>query len=66
MSEVPLYTTGGGDAGALLQEYWQVRPHPEYSRANSYPWSPFPLRRARPRPGRHTLRLLPAPDQGCC
>ena len=30
------------------------RPHPEYSRANSYPWSPFSPRRARPGPGPHT------------
>ena len=28
-----------------------LRPWPEYSRANSYPWSPFPPRRARPGPG---------------
>ena len=27
--------------------------YPEYSRANSYPWSPFPPRRARPGPGPH-------------
>ena len=26
----------------------------EYSRANSYPWSPFPPRRARPGPGPHS------------
>jgi len=31
-----------------------LRPYPEYSRANSYPWSPFPPRRARPGPGAHT------------
>ena len=28
-----------------------LRPHPEYIRANSYPWRLFPLRRARPGPG---------------
>ena len=28
--------------------------YPEYSRANSYPWSPLPPRRARPGPGPHT------------
>ena len=30
--------------------------YPEYSRANSYPWSPSPPRRARPGPGPHTPR----------
>ena len=28
--------------------------YPEYSRANSYPWSPFPPRRARSGPGPHS------------
>ena len=28
--------------------------YPEYSPANSYPWIPFPPRRARPRPGPHS------------
>jgi len=32
---------------------WRLRPYPEYSRANSYPWSPFPPRRARPGSGPH-------------
>ena len=30
-----------------------LRPYPEYSRANSYPWSPSPSRRSRPGPGLH-------------
>jgi hypothetical protein len=29
------------------------KPYPESSRADSYPWSPFPSRRARPGPGPH-------------
>ena len=33
-----------------------LRPYPEYSRANPYPWSPFPPRRARPGPGPHKQR----------
>ena len=32
-----------------------LRPYPEYSRANSYPWSPFHPRRARPGPGPHKV-----------
>jgi len=32
--------------------------HPEYSRANPYPWCPFPARRARPGPGPHKYRLM--------
>ena len=36
-----------------------VRPYPEYSRANSYPWSPFPPRRARPGPGPHRGCMAP-------
>ena len=35
-----------------------LRPYPEYSRANSYPWSPFPPRRACPGPGPHSFRTL--------
>ena len=35
-----------------LRRHW-VRPYPEYSRANSYHWSPFPPRWARPGPGFH-------------
>jgi hypothetical protein len=27
---------------ALQVRFSQAVPHPEYSRANSYPWSPFP------------------------
>jgi len=38
---------------ATLREK-QTRPYPEYSRANSYPCSPSPPRRARPRPGPHS------------
>ena len=34
-----------------LSEAVPPRAYPEYSRANSYPWSPFPPRRARPGPG---------------
>ena len=30
-------------------------PYPAYSLANSYPWSPFPPRRARPGPGPHKV-----------
>ena len=33
-----------------------LRPYPEYCRANFYPWSSFPSRRARPGPGPHTHR----------
>ena len=36
-----------------------VRPYPEYSRDNSYSWSPFLPRRARPGPGPHSV---PAPS----
>ena len=35
-----------------------VRPYPEYSRANSYSWSPPPPRRARPGPGPHTMHAM--------
>ena len=35
-----------------------LRPYSEYSRANSYPWRPFPPRRARPGPGPHTKHPL--------
>ena len=38
-----------------------LRPYPECSRANSYPWSPFPPRRARPGAGltvRHHQNVL--------
>jgi hypothetical protein len=35
-------------------------PCPEYCRANSYPWSSFPPRRARPGPGPHKPRLVEA------
>jgi len=38
-----------------------LRPYPEYSRANSYPWSPPPPRRARPGPGPHSHALLSIP-----
>ena len=31
-----------------------LRPYPKYSRANSYHWSHFPPRRARPGPGPHS------------
>ena len=47
----------------LLDTYWmgrwrvrsdgQLCPYPEYSRANSYPWSPSPPRRAAAPAGRH-------------
>jgi len=35
------------------RRYVPLRSYPKYSRAKSYPWSPFPPRRARPGPGRH-------------
>ena len=35
-----------------------LRPYPEYSRANSYPSSPFPPRRARPGPDPHIEYML--------
>ena len=38
-----------------------LRPYPEYSRAYSYPWSPFHLRRARSGPSLHTARALDGP-----
>ena len=38
--------------------FWLPRPCPEDSRANSYPWSPFPPRRARPGPGPHNHPVL--------
>ena len=58
----------GVDAGMVGQVFVQfgtkeevVLPYPEYSRANSYPWSPFPPRRARPGPGPRTPPpLMPA------
>ena len=56
-----------GDKSAL-QVPPPLRPYPEYSRANSYPWSPFPPRRARPGPCPHSPtrkagRGLPKPEQ---
>ena len=36
-----------------------LRPHLEYSRANSYPWSPLPPMRARAGPGRRNYHCLP-------
>ena len=40
--------------------------YPKYSRANAYPWSPFPPRRARPGPGPRILqRLSDAPEMLC-
>ena len=42
-----------------------LRPYPEYSRANSYPWSPPPPRRARPGPGPHTQRARLTPARAC-
>ena len=36
-----------------------LRPYLESSRANSYPWSPFPPRRARPGPGPHNHHRVP-------
>ena len=36
-------------------------PYLEYSRANSYPWIPFPPRRARPGPGPHKSQALSQP-----
>jgi len=36
----------------------------EYSRPNSYPWSPFPPRRACPGPGPQTLAVLLVLDPG--
>ena len=35
-----------------------ISQQPLYSRANYYPWSPFPPRRARPGPGPHTAQGL--------
>ena len=39
-----------------------LRPYPESSRANSYPWSPFPPRRARPGPSPYMMSVYA--DQG--
>jgi len=36
------------------EERREKRVRTGYSRADSYPWSPFPPRRARPEPGPHT------------
>ena len=60
MSEVPLYppTPSHSLRGerADLREDRNIGPYasyPECSRANFYPWSPFPLRRAHLGPGPH-------------
>jgi len=46
--------SNGGWCDAVLAGFLPaLRPYPEHSRANSYPWSPFPPRRARPGPGPH-------------
>ena len=46
----------GYRAPVIYQDWFLgVRPYPEYSRSNSYPWSPFPPMRARPGPG---LRMI--------
>ena len=43
MSEVPLYTLSPGRFRDSKRAAGSgERPYPEYSRANSYPWSPFP------------------------
>jgi len=38
--------------------------YPKYSRANSYPWSPFPSRRVRPGPGPHREHGVLSSDYG--
>jgi len=44
-----------------------LRPHPDYSRANSYPLSPFPPRRTRPGPGPHkSASLAPLNEHVAC
>ena len=57
MCEVPLYTRTR--ARASTADAVPFRPYPEYDRANFYPWSPCPPRRARPGPGPHTTGWRP-------
>jgi len=40
--------------GPASEDQGPYASYPEYSRANSYPWSPFPPRRAHPGPGPYT------------